>query len=61
MKDKVVLKRTGGNRENLAYVEGLNFLPRLIPQIKGRNPGIGKKQAIMVPFDVKLRKGILII
>ena len=35
-KDKVVLKETAGHREKLAGMEGLNFLPRLIPHSMGK-------------------------
>ena len=35
-KDKVVLKETAGHREKLAGMEGLNFLPRLIPHSRGK-------------------------
>lgn len=53
----MALKEIVGHGEKLAYIDGLKFLPRLIPPITGRNPGIGKKQLITVPFEVALIKG----
>lgn len=49
----MILKETAGHREKLAGMEGLNFLPSLIPHSRGRSLGNGKKQLIMGLFGVK--------